>query len=147
VRPLNFPQLEELAAYVHAGEHCDEQGLSVVLAPEPPTGVQGGAVAQGAAGQQPPKLSNQKPGKSGFFGVTKKANNKATRWWATVIVSRDTDYIVGSFATKEEAARAYDTEVRRRGLAHIKRLNFPDRAAGGAVLPPSSAAAGAHGPV
>ena len=55
-------------------------------------------------------------------------------------------YVVGVFASKEEAARAYDAEVRRRGWTHLKPLNFPDPAVVGA-LPPSSAAAGeAPGP-
>jgi hypothetical protein len=34
------------------------------------------------------------------------------------------------FYTKEEAARAYDAEVRRRGWTHLKQLNFPDPARG-----------------
>jgi hypothetical protein len=37
--------------------------------------------------------------------------------------------------TKEEAARAYDAEVRRRGWTLIKRINFPDPA-DDAPLPP-----------
>jgi hypothetical protein len=54
---------------------------------------------------------------------------------------------VGQFDTKEEAARAYDAEVRRRGWTHLKRLNFPDLA-DDATLPPSFAAgAEAPGPV
>ena len=43
--------------------------------------------------------------------------------------------------TKEEAARAYDAEIRRRGWTHLKRLNFPEPA-DDAALPPSSSAAG-----
>jgi len=35
--------------------------------------------------------------------------------------------------TKEEAARAYDAEVRRRGWTHLKRLNFPDPASSAAA--------------
>jgi len=59
----------------------------------------------------------------------------------------NTTYVVGYFATKEEAARAYDAEVRRRGWTHIKRLNFSDPAED-AALPPSTAAVGeAPGPV
>jgi len=55
-------------------------------------------------------------------------------------------YNVGYFTTKEQAARAYDAEVRRRGWTHLKRLNFSDPAAD-AALPTSSAAAGeAPGP-
>ena len=57
----------------------------------------------------------------------------------------NTQYTVGYFATKKEAARAYDAEVRRRGWTHIKRLNFPGTA-GEAALPPSSTAGAAPGP-
>ena len=148
VKPLNFPQPEELAAYPQAGERCDERGLPLSLAPEPPAVTQGAAAAQGASGQQPPKLSTQKPGKSGFFGVSKaNSKNQATPWRALLHVSNtEGDYSLGYFATKEDAARAYDAEVRRRGWTHLKRLNFPDPADDAAVLP-SSAAAGAPGPV
>jgi hypothetical protein len=55
--------------------------------------------------------------------------------------------IVGYFATKEEAARAYDAEVRRRGWTHLKRLNFPDPADDAGVPPSSAAAAEAPGPM
>ena len=57
--------------------------------------------------------------------------------------SAGNSYTVGHFFTKEEAARAYDAEVRRRGWTHLKRLNFPDPADDGAQPP---AAAEAHGP-
>ena len=146
VRAFNFPQPEEQAAY--EVERCDERGLPLSLAPEPPAAAQGAAATQAAAGQRPPKLSAQKPGKSGFFGVRKKhvIKSQATPWQAQVHVSgANVNYTVGYFATKEEAARAYDAEVRRRGWTHIKRLNFPDPAAGGA-LPPSTAAAAAGAP-
>ena len=53
-------------------------------------------------------------------------------------------YVVECAATKEEAARAYDVEIRRRGWTHIKRLNFPDPASDAALLP-SSAGGGAPG--
>ena len=53
-------------------------------------------------------------------------------------------YKVGHFATKEEAARAYDAEVRRRGWTHIKRLNFWTTAR--CRSPPSAAAAAAARP-
>ena len=70
VRPLNFPQPEEVAAYTpHAGERCDERGLPVSLALEPPAVAQSAAAAYGAANQR--SHSTQKPGKSGFFGVTR----------------------------------------------------------------------------
>ena len=36
LKPLNFPQPEEQAAYMQAGERCDERGLPLSLAPEPP---------------------------------------------------------------------------------------------------------------
>jgi len=55
-------------------------------------------------------------------------------------------YVVGHFANKEEAARAYDAEVRRRGWTLIKRLNFPDPADDAALLPSSAAAGEAPGP-
>jgi len=135
VRALNFPQPEELAAYPQAGERCDERGLPLTLAPEPP------AAAQGAAGQRLLKFGGRKPGKSGLFGVKKDNKNKAAQWMAAVAVPMsNTTYVVGYFDTKEEAARAYDAEIRRRGWTLIKRLNFPDPA-GDAALPPSSAAA------
>jgi hypothetical protein len=77
-----------------------------------------------------------------------KSKNKPTPWRAEVSVrGTKMDYVVGYFATKEEAARAYDAEIRRRGWTHNKRLNFPDPA-DDTALPPSSAAAGeAPGPV
>ena len=147
VRPLNFPQPQELAAY--AVQRCDERGLLLSLAPNPPAGTEGSAAAaQGAPGQRLRKLSAQKPSKSGFFGVTKAGDKcyKATPWRAEIKVSGgNKKYAVGHFATRVEAARAYDAEVRRRGWTLIKRLNFLDPA-GDAALPPSSAAAGAAGP-
>jgi hypothetical protein len=148
VRPINFPQPEELAAYPQAGERCDERGLPLTLAPDPPAATQGVAAAQGASGQGPPKLSTR-TGKSGLFGVIKNdSKNKATPWRAVMRVSGSKElYVVGHFATKVEAARAYDAEVRRRGWTHLKRLNFPDPA-DNATQPPSSAAATkAPGPV
>jgi hypothetical protein len=45
--------------------------------------------------------------------------------------------VIGSFIDKQEAARAYDAEVRRRGWTHLKRLNFPDPAVDSALQPPS----------
>jgi hypothetical protein len=102
----------------------------------------------GASGQQLPKLSAQKPGKSGFFGVVKIHTkvNKATPWRAEMYVPvTKTLYVVGCFATKQEAARAYDAEARRRGWTHLKRLNFPDPA-DNAQLPPSAAAAASEAP-
>jgi hypothetical protein len=144
--PLNFPQPEELPAYPQAStERCDERGLPLSLEPEPDLGATSSAAAQGASGQRLPKLSSQKPGKSGFFGVTKlDGKNKATPWRAFVTVSAKVKYGVGYFATKEQAAWAYDAEIRRRGWTHLKRLNFPDPVDGAALLP-SSAAAGEPG--
>jgi len=137
--PLNFPQPKELAAYPQAGgERCNERGLPVSIAPEPPAGTQGAATAQGASGQRPPQLRTHKPSKSGFFGATKENSKKATPWRTEMCVSSGTGrYVVGYFATKKEAARAYDAEVRRRGWAHLKRLNFP-QPADDAALPPSA---------
>jgi len=45
--------------------------------------------------------------------------------------------VIGSFADKQDAARAYDAEVRRRKWTHLKRLNFPDPAIDDARQPPS----------
>jgi hypothetical protein len=139
-KPLNFPQPEELAAYpAQAGERCDERGLPLTLAPYPPIDT------QGAVGQRPPVLRAHKPGKSGFFGVRKIKRNKATQWMAAVDVHYDdANYTIGYFATKEEAARAYDAEVCRRGWTHRKRLNFPNPT-NDAALPPSAAAGEAPG--
>jgi len=149
-RPLNFPQLEELGEYA-PDERCDERGLPLSLAPEPPSATQGATAAQGALGLRPPKLSAKNPGKSGFFGVSKdvaRIKNKATPWRAVMVVTgAGRQYELGFFASKQEAARAYDAEVRRRGWTLIKRLNFPDPT-DSAALPPSLAAVGvAPGPV
>jgi len=149
VKPLNFPQPEEQAAYAQAGKRCEERGLPLTLAPDPPAVAQNAAAAQGAAGQPPAKLSVQKPGKSGFFGVRAQKNkNKATQWMAAVAVpGANTTYVVGYFAIKVEAARAYDAEVRRRGWTLVKRLNFPDPADGGAQPPAAVGAGEAPGPM
>ena len=148
VKPLNFPQPEELTAYTLSVERCDERGLPLSLAPELTAATQGAAATEeGASGQWPLTLSAKKPGKSGFFCVSKDARlHKAAKWQATVypIDTKNKKYVVGHFTTKEEAARAYDAEVRRRGWAHLKRLNFPEPEAD-ATLPPSSAAVGAPG--
>ena len=102
-------------------------------------------VTPGAApGQRPPLLRVHTPGKSGCFGVTeKKIKNKAAQWNASIDVpGANPHYGMGYFGTKEEAARAYDAELRRRGWTHIKPLNFPDPADGGALpLSPTAAAA------
>jgi len=72
VKPLNFPQPEEQAAYGQAGgERCDERGLPISLARPLPAAAQGAVTAQRAAGQPQPRVNAQKPGKSGFFGVMK----------------------------------------------------------------------------
>ena len=150
-RPLNFPQPEEVGVYPQVVERCDERGLPLSDAPEPPVVAQAAAAAaQGASGQRLTDRSALKPpGKSGFFGVSKSGHkgHKSTPWLAKVFVhgTGGQRYAVGLFATKEEAAQAYDAEIRRRGWTHIKRLNFPDPADDGAQLP-SSAAAGAPGP-
>ena len=141
VRPLNFPQPEELAAYARAEERCDERGLPLSLAPDPPSNAQGAGAAQGAAGQRPPKPSPQKPGKSGFFGVIEH-ENKTTPWRAEMKApGTKKNYVVGYCAITEDAARAYDAEIRRRGWTHLKRLNFPDPADAGALLPSSATVA------
>jgi hypothetical protein len=73
IRPLNFPQPEEQAAYAQAGERCDERGLPLSLAPNPYASTQCGRAfaVQGAPAQRPQmSLSTLKPGKSGFFGVS-----------------------------------------------------------------------------
>ena len=135
--------------YEQAGtrERCDDRGLPLSLTPDPHVGTQGAAVAQGAS-QQQPKLRARKPGKSGLFGVSKiDTNRKATPWRADMSVhGAKKHYVVGYFATKEEAARAYDAEVRRRGWTQNKRLNCPVPEGDGSQ-PASSAAAGeAPGP-
>jgi len=147
VKPLNFPQPEERAAYAQAEQRCDERGLPLSLAPKPSVTTHGFDATLGASGRRLSDLSAQKPGKSGFFGVSKSGeNNKATPWRAQMNVpAQRKSYVVGRFANKEEAAQAYDTEVRRRGWTHLKRVNFPDPA-DDAALPPSSAPAGAPGP-
>ena len=64
--------------------------------------------------------------------------HKVKPWRAQVYPPRaQTNYVVGHFATKDEAARAYDAEIRRRGWTLIKPLNFPDPV-GDAALPPAS---------
>jgi len=150
VRPLNFPQPEERAAYAQAKERCDERGLPLTLAPElSAAAAAAAAAAQGSSGQRPPKLSGRKPGKSGFFGVWTDAQNKcykATPWQAFMNVPITGDkYVIGQFATKKEAARAYDAEVQRRGWTHLERLNLPDPA-DDATLQPSAAASERPGP-
>ena len=149
VRALNFPQPEELAAYTQAEERCDERGLPLSLVPEQPAGTHIPAATHGAPGQRPPQLSGQKPGKSGFFGVSKERNKcyKSTPWRVDVSVrgAKREVYVVGYFAIKKDAARAYDAEIRRRGWTLGKRLNYLDPADGDA-LPPSSAGAQAPGP-
>jgi len=150
VRLLNFPQPEELAAYAQAGgERCDERGLPLSIAPETSAATQGDAAAQGAAGQRSTQLCGKKPCKSGFFGVTKRGEKcqRETPWRAEVYAPGARHSIVGHFAIKKEAARAYDAEVRRRGWTHLKPLNFPDPADDGALPPSSSAAAEAPRPV
>ena len=147
-RPLNFPQPEEQGEYAHAAERCDERGLPLSL-PDLPTSSPLSAATRGAVVLRPPRVSTQRRGKSGLFGVSKNIHNKVTPWRAAMTVSHGNDYAVGYFATRDEAARAYDAEVRRRGWALTKRLNFPDPPADVAALPappPSSAAlpAGAY---
>ncbi len=74
---------------------------------------------------------------------TKTHDNKTTPWRAEVKApGTKKNYVAGYFAIKEDAARAYDAEIRRRGWTHLKRLNFPGPADSGA-LPPSSAVAAA----
>jgi len=146
VKPLNFPQPEELAEYTARGkQRSDERGLPISVVPEQPA-----AAALGASPRLPLKRSGRKVGKSGFFGVKKKQKNKSTQWTAAVHVPcAEKLYTVGHFPTKEAAARAYDAEVRRRGWTHLKWLNFPDPADGtaaGGALPPSSSAAGSKVP-
>jgi hypothetical protein len=147
-RPLNFPQPDELAAYPHAGERCDERGLPLSLAPDPPAADRGTSATQDATGHRPPMLSAQKRGKSGFFGVAKRSTTKAALPWQAIMHVNGTNnkYIIGNFAAKEPATRSYDAEIRRRGWTLIKRLNFPDPADDTALPPSSAAAAGAPGP-
>ena len=107
MKPLNFPQPDELAAYPrHAGERCDERGLPLSLAPEQPAAVQVAVAAPGASDQRP--RPPRRASKSGFLGVQKVTRkcHKATPWRAEVIAVHNAvhnagnPYAVGYFATK-----------------------------------------------
>eukprot|EP01046_Picozoa_sp_COSAG06_P056243 COSAG06_NODE_10579_length_1655_cov_2.097044_2_plen_80_part_00 len=64
---------------------------------------------------------------SGFFGVRRTGRWQGATWQAA-ITHRGTKRALGTFATAEEAARAYDAHARRHGAFHgdrQRRLNFP----------------------
>jgi len=80
-------------------------------------------------------------GRSGRHGVnelTGRAIRKAKpwlKWRAELNLPGDKNLGLGLFPTVDDAARAYDAEVRQRGWAHMKPLNFPQ---------PAEMAAGAY---
>jgi len=64
---------------------------------------------------------------SGFFGVRRDSRYRGAAWQAA-ITHRGQRRTLGTFATAEEAARAYDAHARRHGAFHgerQRRLNFP----------------------
>ena len=58
---------------------------------------------------------------SKYRGVSLKKGSKLKPWVASIYIDRKLKYL-GSYATEEEAARAYDAEGARLG----RKLNFPD---------------------
>jgi hypothetical protein len=60
--------------------------------------------------------------------LTGESIRKATpwlKWRAQLRLPGEIHLLLGCFATADDAARAYDAEVRRRGWAHVRALNFP----------------------
>lgn len=68
--------------------------------------------------------SEQRRGVSGYRGVTKAQCKGKARWKARIRVDGKVIYL-GTFADKEEAARAYDAKARA-FFAEFARTNFPD---------------------
>ena len=70
-------------------------------------------------------------GQSGRHGVTEltgksiREDTPSLTWRAQLHLSVNQKLELGLFPTADDAARAHDAEVRRRGLAHVKPLNFP----------------------
>ena len=72
-----------------------------------------------------------KVGQSGRHGVWElddehiKKDTPWLKWRAQLYLPGRKQYKLGLFPTVDDAARAYDAEVRRRGWAHVRPLNFP----------------------
>ena len=88
-------------------------------------------------------ISCRSPGLSSFFGVRRTGRYRGATWQAA-ITHHSTKRALGTFATADEAAQAYDTHARRLGAFHghrHRRLNFPDTtantAASAVTAPPS----------
>jgi len=70
-------------------------------------------------------------GPSGRHGIHERIGRdigKVTPWFkwrAELSLPDNTKLNLGLFPTVDDAARAYDAEVRRRGWAHVRALNFP----------------------
>jgi len=77
------------------------------------------------------KQGGAQSGKAGRHGVDeldKRHAGKETPWliWrARLSMPGHTNLLLGKFPTADDAARAYDAEVRRRGWANARPLNFP----------------------
>ena len=65
---------------------------------------------------------------SGFRGVYRDKTHRGARVWRAMIGKGRTKKNLGSYATPEDAARAYDREARTR-FGEFARLNFPGEAA------------------
>ena len=77
------------------------------------------------------KSGGARVGQSGRHGVTEltgasiRKDTPGLTWWARLQLPGFKHFDLGHFPTVDDAARAYDAEVRRRGWAHKKPLNFP----------------------
>ena len=63
-----------------------------------------------------------KASSSQYRGVYRNKSNKSNPWEAWIMIDGKKKSILGTYATEEEAARAYDAEGVRVG----RELNFPD---------------------
>jgi len=105
--------------------------------PPPEQGVRRGRGDSAAADDVPdapaPKRRSggARVGKSGRHGVYELTGiyiRKDTPWltWRAELCQPGEAHLqLGLFPTADDAARAHDAEVRRRGWAHVKPLNFP----------------------
>ena len=66
-------------------------------------------------------FSSSSSSSSKYRGVSLNTGNKSNPWQAQISIDGKLKYL-GSYATEEEAARAYDAEGARDG----RELNFPD---------------------